>query len=1199
MPSNKRFDSLLGRRLNALVFVTAVLGAMVAAGLFHHRDHQRDVQALLDVSLSKLAVGWQAVQGQQHSSVVTYFEEFALSPRTLELLRKARVPEQMDEARRELFEYLAPAYARLVERGVRQFQFHTPEGDSFLRFHHPTRYGDPLAEIRPAIRLTNTELRPVFGFEAGRVVSGYRAVFPILDTDGKHLGSVELSMPFSVLMEELQALLPDPAVQLLLEAERLREILFDEQQSLYEPWEASTAFLIEDPTGLRADSPPPLPNDIQDVVGEIGQRPDLLRRMVSGAGSAFAVRAGGKDYAVLQVPVFDPGEAQVGILVAYQAEPELTRMIQAWHIRLISTLIVILALAFALFQIVRVIEEKLSERRRLSAITDTVRQGLYLTDVRGLIVDINPYACQLLGFEAAAVVGRSAHEVFHCHRGNEFQSEDRCDILVTVHSGHEYRGETQFQHRDGRLIEVSVVSRPLNRDGHFNGAVTVFEDIGARKEAEQALLESRQRLANILWGTGAATWEWNVRTGEARFNERWAEMIGYSLEEIEPLSIATWERFVHPEDLALSEAALQRHFDGESEHYEAEIRIQHRSGDWIWVMDRGRVISRGEDGAPEWMAGTHLDITRSKQAQQETFELLERLHNLGRELPGFVYQYLLTPEGAGSFVYASEGITEVYGVTAEQVETDATAVYEVVHEADFERVSKSIIESAQNLTVWTATYRVNHPEKGIIWVEGHATPECLQDGGVLWHGYLHDVTARRRAEMRLEASEASYRALVDNASVIMFRSELVSPWRMLHISQGAERLCGHHSNRFMTGDLNWADLVWADDLQSVEAAVAQAVARTGRYAIEYRIRHADGGLRWVSELGSVQPLDFESRAFCLEGVVSDITDRKFAEETAREAQLLLQAAMENSPSGIIVADASDGTIRFANRSAQQLQLVDRHRGTGAGEELPVFSQRFRLLRPNGEPLPLEEWPLIRALRRERVSGEEAILIGADGIERWITMAAEPIEDSAGKVAAGIVFFTDITAQKNAQDHLQRRAHYDALTGLPNRVLLADRLDQAMQRALRSGRRLALVFIDLDEFKSINDQYGHAVGDQLLIEMARRMAGVLRVVDTLARLGGDEFVAVLSDLDSDQDAEMLADRLLEVLSTPFRMDGMELKVSGSIGIAMYPQDADIDQIGYLHQADIAMYHAKRKGKNRHQFFDPALEAALERTQIQEE
>lgn len=299
MPISMELVSSFWRRLMVVGFFAGVALTLAAASLFLYRDHQRAVQILLDRSLSSLSISWRAVQVQHRYSVVTYFEEYVQDPRTLALLRTARDSEQADRVRQELFDYLSPAYERLIERGVRQFHFHTPEGDSFLRFHHPSRYGDNLSSVRESIRLVNTELRPVRGFEVGRVVSGYRSVFPILDDDGTHLGSVELSMPFKMLMEELQGLMPNHAFQLLLEAERQRDILFDEQQSLYEPWPASDVFLVEDPRGLRADSPPPFSNETQVLIARLAQHPDLLERMSSGDPGGFHVRVDGRDYAVL------------------------------------------------------------------------------------------------------------------------------------------------------------------------------------------------------------------------------------------------------------------------------------------------------------------------------------------------------------------------------------------------------------------------------------------------------------------------------------------------------------------------------------------------------------------------------------------------------------------------------------------------------------------------------------------------------------------------------------------------------------------------------------------------------------------------------------------------------------------------------------------------------------------------------------
>ena len=184
----------------------------------------------------------------------------------------------------------------------------------------------------------------------------------------------------------------------------------------------------------------------------------------------------------------------------------------------------------------------------------------------------------------------------------------------------------------------------------------------------------------------------------------------------------------------------------------------------------------------------------------------------------------------------------------------------------------------------------------------------------------------------------------------------------------------------------------------------------------------------------------------------------------------------------------------------------------------------------------------------------------------------------------VALFSDITELKEHQQQLEHMAHYDALTGMPNRVLLADRLKQAITQTRRQERGLALVYLDLDGFKEINDTYGHDTGDQLLILISQRLRATLREGDTLARLGGDEFVAVLTDIKNQTECEVVLARLLEAASTPVNVRQHELQLSASLGVTLYPQDgSDADTL--LRHADQAMYQAKQSGKNRYHLFDP--------------
>ncbi len=189
----------------------------------------------------------------------------------------------------------------------------------------------------------------------------------------------------------------------------------------------------------------------------------------------------------------------------------------------------------------------------------------------------------------------------------------------------------------------------------------------------------------------------------------------------------------------------------------------------------------------------------------------------------------------------------------------------------------------------------------------------------------------------------------------------------------------------------------------------------------------------------------------------------------------------------------------------------------------------------------------------------------------------------GEVKSYVGVFSDISKLKAHESQLEKLAHFDALTGLPNRLLTADRLQQAMANARRTGQSVAVVFIDLDGFKDVNDKYGHPAGDQMLIAAARNMQHVLREGDTLARFGGDEFVAVLVNMGDLKACAPLLDRLVSAAAQLIVVNGQMLNVTASLGVTWYPQEQEVAAEQLLRQADHAMYRAKIAGKNRYQVF----------------
>jgi diguanylate cyclase (GGDEF)-like protein/PAS domain S-box-containing protein len=215
----------------------------------------------------------------------------------------------------------------------------------------------------------------------------------------------------------------------------------------------------------------------------------------------------------------------------------------------------------------------------------------------------------------------------------------------------------------------------------------------------------------------------------------------------------------------------------------------------------------------------------------------------------------------------------------------------------------------------------------------------------------------------------------------------------------------------------------------------------------------------------------------------------------------------------------------------------------------------------------------------------------NGAELWTTLCTNPIFDSAGNYMGALALVSDITERKTSSEAIWRQANFDELSGLPNRHMFLDRLRLELKKAQREGRCLALLFVDLDHFKQVNDRLGHDAGDALLAEAARRMVGCVRASDTVARLGGDEFTVILSGLEQGAGAERIALDIVAELAMPFDLDEAQVAVSASVGIAVYPADAaDID--GLLHQADQAMYAAKHAGRNGCSYFTPDMQAAAQ-------
>lgn len=432
-----------------------------------------------------------------------------------------------------------------------------------------------------------------------------------------------------------------------------------------------------------------------------------------------------------------------------------------------------------------------------------------------------------------------------------------------------------------------------------------------------------------------------------------------------------------------------------------------------------------------------------------------------------------------------------------------------------------------------------------------------------------------QSNSKLAASEEQFRKLVHTQSAIVWRADPLT-MQFIFVNDEAESILGYPVSEWLDDPSFCQKHIHQDDFERTRAACMAETARQNSHEVEFRMYAADGHCVWLRNFIDLSIEDGE--VVEIYGFMVDITKQKLAEE-----QLRLAATTFESQQGIMITD-KDGRILRINKSFTEITGYSQEQIEGKTPKIlssglhdnEFYSVFWNELLTHGR-FAGEMW-------NQRLNGEI--------YPQWQTINA--VKNDSGEVTHYVSVFSDITEKKNAENKIHALAFYDPLTGLPNRRLLLDRFDHELTIAQRSKKFGALLFLDLDHFKLLNDTQGHLAGDQLLIQVASRLSSVLRKEDTPARLGGDEFVVLLhAQSDSLSIAAehtlTVAEKVREKLNEPFLLDHYQHQLSPSIGIALFPADQDTpDKI--LQQADLAMYRSKTNGRNSISFFHPAMQEA---------
>ena len=597
-------------------------------------------------------------------------------------------------------------------------------------------------------------------------------------------------------------------------------------------------------------------------------------------------------------------------------------------------------------------------------------------------------------------------------------------------------------------------------------------------------------------------------------------------------------------------------------------------------------------GAVPHLFSEFTDITGQHDTAQILQDKLNFIEKLTNSVPVMLFQFRVREDGFAHFPYASKGFRQVFSLSTQDVVEDASRAFAVVHPNDAASIQAYIDISRAQMKPWQQEFRVKAADGTYRWLYGDSAPQREDDGSIMWYGSLTDITKRK-----LEQEELTHvrENLVEQANALTVAMEYMSDG-ILTISK--EGKITRYNQRFLElldipqevidGLTDGVDLI---EFQKARGDFGENYAwvETGARAGVEGATLQSGPERYIRKTRSGRTLEIRSRTLPDGGGVrtfADVTHFLEAQAKLHASELRFRSLTALSSDWFWEQDENFRFVRVDgydfDKDAPSSDFVGRLRWEfgGAGLVESQWNEHRNVLKAH------QTFRNFEFQRRQE-----------DGSVLWASISGAPIFSSDGTFTGYRGIGRDVTAQKQHEEDIVRLAFYDPLTNLPNRRLLLDRLAKALVTSGRSQTRGALLFIDLDNFKDLNDTMGHDVGDQLLEKVANRLSLCVRQGDTVARFGGDEFVVMLVDLSAEvagavDQVKTVSQKILEALNLPFELRGSVHFSTPSIGITLFSGlHQSVDDL--LKRADLAMYQAKEAGRNTMRFFDPEMQAAVAR------
>ena len=815
------------------------------------------------------------------------------------------------------------------------------------------------------------------------------------------------------------------------------------------------------------------------------------------------------------------------------------------------------------------------------AILENAAVGIMLSRDR-TIKECNIRAAEMFGYAVPELIGLSSVCIFPSAQAYDDMGRDAGPALAR---GEAYTSELQLRRKDGSLLWCRLYGRAVDAADSAHGTIWIIEDIDEPHHNEAKLRRAVLEMQAIMDNAPLAIAF--LRDHKImRYNHQFGSMFGFS--DDSGVGIAAQTLYAPDGGFeTMLVQALPRLRSGRP--YQADFRMQRPDGSSFWAYAYLYAINTGRERLDAiWILD---DRTAQKAAEEATRQvLLEQKAILDNASVGILFS-----EG-GIMMSCNPRFAEMFGYTQGQMTGMRAADVFPSPEAyqDFGRAAGPLL--GNGMPFETPEFQFKKRDGTLFWcrVRAKAVDTDRSEEGTIW--ILEDVTEARQTLIEVQA-------LMTNASIsILYTKNRI----ITRYNRGFADMFGYDPTEAL--GLPGRALYPSDEVYAKVGAMAAPLLSVGKpFQTEVEMARKDGSVMWSQLIGYVVNPDEPAQGTIW--IIEDRTDAKRAEESLRNALLENQAILDSAVLGIAVVENGfnlrcntkmEELFGYAPGEINGLSVQSLYPDKTSWEQARAETARdFRAGR-----ISMSEFQLVRkdgSLFWARLSGRPFDLAQATGRSVWVVddvtarrEAAEAVrrarddlevrvlERTAELAGANALLQGEIVERRQAEARVHHMAYHDSLTGLPNRALLADRLDRAMLAVQRSDRKLAVMFIDLDRFKTINDSLGHLTGDYLLKEVASRLCRAVRASDTVARLGGDEFVVLVPGIRQVEECTHVAEKIIEALAPAFPFEERMLHITPSIGISMYPDDGgDVETL--MRHADAAMYHAKANGRNNYQFF----------------